>query len=70
MMSIINENRVRSRSKPISWPSCALVGLGFLPFWRGCCSGCGCWTVLEWVDLLLLPFLLELLKTGSLPFPF
>ena len=42
MMSMTNESRVRSRSKPISLPSWARVGLGFLPFWRGCCSGCGC----------------------------
>ena len=42
-MSIINENRARNRSKPISWPSWARVGLGFLPL-RGCCccSDCGC----------------------------
>ena len=36
-MSVINESRVRSRSKPISWPSCARVSCCFSPgSWLEC----------------------------------
>ena len=62
-MSIINENRVRRRSKPISWPSCALVSLGFLPFEAAARAA-----ISERESLV--PLLFELLKTGVFPFPF